>query len=180
MKAVLWGIKLKPHVARTWYTVRVPTGPRRQIHDSARLSQSITSSRQTGAISGGEGVENLPQTTVMKCPIAILSPKIKGPYSTYRQPQNKTRHLIYTVWQCVCWWCVDVFFTLLYVTVQYLDKDKVWNGYIKRTYNDRKGLCTTQQWEVILGQGSLWHKCRVRQAIGSTGRNPGGSITIMV
>lgn len=56
-KRFWWGTKLKPHAARTRYTVRVPTGPRRLIHDSARLSQSITSSRQTGAISGEESWE---------------------------------------------------------------------------------------------------------------------------
>ena len=55
MKAVLCEIKLKPHAARTRYSVRAPTGPRRPIHDSARLSQSVTSSRQAGAISGGWG-----------------------------------------------------------------------------------------------------------------------------
>lgn len=37
--------------------VRAPTGPGRQIHDSARLSQSVTSSRQTGAISGEKSWE---------------------------------------------------------------------------------------------------------------------------
>lgn len=53
MKAVLWGFKLKPHAAKTRYIEQAPTASRRQIYDSAKLSQSITSSRQTRAISGG-------------------------------------------------------------------------------------------------------------------------------
>lgn len=73
------GIKLKPHAARILYTVWILTGMRRHwppIVPDYRETKPLPDRLE---LSVGRRAENLPQSTVMKCSIAELSPQNPGP-----------------------------------------------------------------------------------------------------
>lgn len=96
------GIKLKPHADRILYTVWILTGPRRHwppIVPDYRKTKPLPDRLE---LSVGRRAENLPQSGVMKCPIAELSPRIRGLWSTYGQLRNTSKAYLHAVCVCVC------------------------------------------------------------------------------